>query len=31
MHIKALIQTLTGTSYIVCESIETDAAGTINL
>ena len=31
MHIKALIQTLTVTSYIVCESIETDAAGTINL
>ena len=31
MRIKALIQTLTGTSYIVCESIETDAAGTINI
>ena len=31
MRIKALIQALTGTSHIVCESIETDAAGTINI
>ena len=31
MRIKALIQALTGTSHIVCESIETDAAETINI
>ena len=31
MCIKALIQALTGTAHIVCESIETDAAGTINI
>ena len=32
MRIKALIQALTGTSHIVCESIETDAStGAINI
>lgn len=32
MCIKALIQALTGTSHIVCESIETDnTAGAINI
>ena len=32
MSIKAIIQALTGTSHIVCESIETDAStGAINI
>ena len=32
MRIKALIQALTGTAHIVCESIETDAStGAINI
>ena len=26
MRIKAIIQALTGTSHIICESIETDAS-----